>query len=172
MLKKKRGQNIFGVSFETMFAIILIIAFIIAGFFVIRHFLCTKDTAMIGLFVQDLTEDVNRVWTSQKSSSEFSYNIPMNIKWVCFFENRPLSTTGLGLEQKEIAYEMLETAMVECPDSNLMLYPVNSRCNIPCHNIPHINLSGSNPLCFKNKNGKITLRLSKELEKKYVKVSM
>ncbi len=95
-IDEKRGQ--IKLSFGMIFSIILIIIFLIFAFYGIKMILNFQKEANIGKFVNDLQNDVNKMW--QNSGSQIkTYILPKNIEEVCFNEDskiyfKPFGTGG------------------------------------------------------------------------------
>lgn len=155
---KKRA--VMDLPFTFIFALILIIAFIVVAFYVIRSFMCTGDITKSGIAIQNLQANVDEVWNSPEADLEKSYNIP-RADYACFID---FNSAARG-EHKEI-YEELE--MFEGKD-NLFFYP-QSDCTIFKNEIKHIDIEEitfkNNPYCFEVKSGRITVRLQKGLYEK------
>jgi len=60
-------------------------------------------------------------------------------------------------------------------NENLFLYPTKIGCNMPAHNIPHIDVNEitktQNPYCIEVNKGKVNLVIEKELNDPLVKIS-
>lgn len=78
----KKGQV--ELSFGMIFSIILIVAIVVVAFYAISYFLEFRDCSGVGLFYNDLQNDINRGWGSDFSSESLSLNLPGNIDSVCF----------------------------------------------------------------------------------------
>jgi hypothetical protein len=132
--KRKRGQ--IDLSFGMIFSIILIIAFLVFGFFAIKKFLELQDSIKIQTFLKDFQDDVDKMWKSSQGSQTKSYYLPNYINAVCFQENR---------------FENLK---------------LNSSKIINGKMIEHIDITKiteeKDPFCIANSNGKISLTISKD----------
>lgn len=101
MLKRenKKGQGVFGMSYSTIFSIFIIIFIVAVAFFAIRHFIGLSVCSNIGLFYDDLREEIRDAWASSSGRYEdvFTSNIPKKgllgsgITHVCFgrLDNTP-----------------------------------------------------------------------------------
>lgn len=165
---KKRGKRgqILGLPFGVIFSIILIIAFIVVAFFVIKHFLCLGDQTKSGMFFEDFEKDVNEAFRSVDIESNFSYAIPGRVDYVCFVD---FSRQGSG-KNKEI-YNKLKLYELR---GNLFLYPISQECLIWNKNIEHIDLGEmtkeDNPYCKEVKNSKIEFYFTKGAFEDLVKI--
>ena len=145
----KRGQHTIGLPFGMIFAIFLIVIFLSIAFIAIRHFLKVGRCSSVGQFYDDTEESqglqywVNRVMSSQKSSTEFDIDLPSGIKKVCFADLRA-EITAPGED-----YDMIEE--FDIYEANVFLVPPNDACNAPYKMIEHLNISkitaNENPYC-------------------------
>jgi hypothetical protein len=136
-MNKKRGK--FGqanISFGMIFSIILIIIFLVFGFYAIKKFIDLQQTVQIQQFEKDLQDDVDKMWKSVQGSQEISYVLPKKITAVCF-------------ENDEF--------------QNVKFVSANPIPGKQINNIDVIRTIGNEgSLCIENNNGKIKLRISKE----------
>jgi hypothetical protein len=153
-LKKAQG-NVLGMSFGTIFSILLIIFIIAISFIVIKSFLDSQKCAQIALFASDLGDDVNTVWKSHSEGGRQNINqvLPSKIDYVCFM-NLTAPITARGIEET-IGEEL---KIFRGVDANLFFYPVENACNTPYTKIEHLNLKRitqrQNPYCFTVEDGK------------------
>ena len=163
--KSKRSQQILGLSFGVIFSIILIIFFILITFIVIKSFLSTKSCAQLGIFKSKLENEVKNSWNSQYVSSKFKGVLPSKVKKVCFSD---LSSQFKGVN-RDIGEEF---SVYEGNNKNMFFYPIESACEIPAHNIPHINLDlltiNENPYCINVENGIIEIQIEKKINDRLV----
>ena len=71
------------ISFGMIFSIILIIFFVAFAFFGIRKFLGVHDEITSEKLIDDLNNDIEKMWKSSRGSQEVSYNVPRDVKSVC-----------------------------------------------------------------------------------------
>src|SRR3989344_9166689 len=158
-LNKK--ADVMGLSFTTLFSIILIIIFIAVAFYAINAFLSSQKCAQIGMFVDDLRNDVDKAWDSQMTDSEFRGKLPSDLKYACIADLSK-SMTSKGLEG-DIGYDI---SVFEGNDVNLFFYPMEKSCSLGQHKINHIDLEKitkeRNPHCFPNEGGIVKMRIKKE----------
>lgn len=163
----KSAQQILGLSFGVIFSILLIIFFIIIAFIVIKNFLDVQGCAKIEIFVNDLKTDVKRTWNSGYDSHSFQGLLPSKIDYVCFAD---FSSDNRG-GNMEIWDEI---TLYESKNSNMFLYPTGKACEVPNHDIPHIDLEeitkDKNPYCIPVNKGKIVIKIEKGLNERFVKV--
>jgi hypothetical protein len=165
--KNKKGQEIFGLSFGMIFAVILIIFFVIIAFFVIKQFLCTRDCAKIGIFYDSLNKKVEDAWNSGDITNKFSIDLSSNVEAVCFADlNKPF--TGKNSEIG-VAIGRFDA------EDNLFLYaPKKTCCNNPSYSIKHLDLdkiiAAENPYCIKLSSGRGSLVVDMQNSDKFVKI--
>jgi len=157
-MKNKRGQHIFGISFGTIFSVILIVFFIVIAFIVIKSFLNTQKCARIGIFVDNFENEVKDAWNSQSSSFKSSGTLPSNIDYVCF-ANLSADFNGDNFDIEN------EIGLYQGQNANLFFYPKKNTCNMPYHNIGHLNIGKitdlKNPYCIAVDDGKIIINIEK-----------
>ncbi|MEM4605597.1 MAG: hypothetical protein QW103_00980 [Candidatus Pacearchaeota archaeon] len=158
---KKAQEGPLGMSFGVIFAIFLIVTFIVAAFFGIRQFLNVSKCTQIGNFYDSLQKRVDKVFYSGSSENvEFKINLPSEIKKVCFAN---LSNTITNNED----YEKLMN--FEFEDANVFLLPVEFSCGMPYKKINRIKIdeiiNKENPYCVDTEG---RLILSKKIYDKFV----
>jgi len=167
LFKNKKGQGVIGLSFGTIFSIILIIFFVIVAFVVIKAFLGTQKCAQVGIFRSDFQEEITKAWNSPKQISMFKATLPSALNYVCF-ANFSKRFKGEYLEIGE------DISIYEGEDANLFLYPIEKACDIPYHKINHLDLeaitSEKNPYCIMIKKGEVEIEIKKELGDRIVRV--
>jgi hypothetical protein len=156
MKRGKKAQEAIGMSFSTIFSIILIIFFIVVAFIAIKYFLDMKKCTQVGFFITDLQDNINTAWNSQQANFEFTGTLPSDIKYVCF-ANTSLSLKGETAD---------EINLYKYEDSNMFFYPAQNACDVPNYKIEHINInkiisSNKNPYCIKNPDGIIKIKIEK-----------
>ncbi len=155
----KRGQ--FQISFGMVFSIILIAVFIVVAIIAINTFLKISCTASNGQFIQELRDDVDRIWAQSGQDVLFESNLgngfSCKIEEVCFFE---FDKSQKGQSNEE--YDDFNNFGLSS-DMNLYFYP-QKNADIKSVNIPHVNMPAfnENPYCVKAENGKVRMRLSKD----------
>jgi len=160
----KRGK--FGqmkLSFGMIFSIMLIIIFLVFGFYVISKFLDMKSSVEVGKFVDNLQNDITKMWGSSQGAQEETYTLPIKIESVCFVD---FYSSSRGNED---IYKKLK--QVYDNEQNFFFYPVGSgegldavnlkcRDEINCLNIKEITKT-QNPFCIESEKGKIKLTIKK-----------
>tara|TARA_Y100000034_G_C6899961_1_gene415836 strand:- start:1950 stop:2444 length:495 start_codon:yes stop_codon:yes gene_type:complete len=160
----KRGQGVFGMSFGMIFSIIVIIAIIGVAFYVITFFLDLGNCSEIGFFYDDLQEEVDRAWQGGASQDVFSKALPSGISHVCFGD---LNTAGLLGKDEEIRDELFYSVR---DDMNVYMYPSRKACDgdLAYYDLEHVSLEGF--FCVEPLNGKVEVKISKEVTDALVKV--
>jgi hypothetical protein len=147
----RKGQQSVSMGFGMIFAIFLIIVFVIVAFIAVKHFLDLGDTAEIGFFYDDLQNAVDKALKEQESDKLFEINLPSGIEMVCFASER---ITNPGPE-----YDAIER--YEVYNANLFLVPPEKTDNMAWKTIERINISRiteeENPYCV-SASGKLRIQ--------------
>ena len=166
---EKRGANKRGdiqLSFGMMFSMFLIVVFIVVAIIAINAFLGVQCSVSSGQFIKDFQAKVNELYASSGQDVPFKSSLGnCKIDYVCFFDSEKRvsgSSKAMGEE-----FEGKITA-----GNNLYFYPAKSKDFLSV-NIKYIDMSkfSENPYCIKVAGGNVEIRLTKELEDVYVKVS-
>ena len=157
-VKSKRSRKAaMELSFGMIFAIILIVVFIAFAFYAIKKFLDIQGTAEVGIFIDNIQNDVDKMWKGSQGSTQESYSVPGKIKMVCIAD---YNSNAVG-KNKDI-YDEMEQVFNE--EENLFFYPVGSGNGLDSKKIANINIEKitekENPYCFDN-NGKIEVTIKK-----------
>lgn len=156
-------------SFSMIFSIILIIFFIAVAFMAIKYFLRMQNCAKIGSFVSDFQTKITEAWDSQKSSYELKTVLPTNIKYVCFAD----LSKNIGDVNQDVLDELEFYAGGTA--SNMFLYPKDKTCDMPVHNIKHLDIAkitnAQNPHCIEVKDGMVYIQIQKGYADRLVSVS-
>ena len=139
----KKGQQTMGMPFGIIFAIFLIIVFVVIAFIAVRGFLDIGKSSGVGMFYRDLQDAVDDSWRGQSSEVNFTIDLPSGIKRVCF-ANLTARRTGSGPE-----YDMIKNYDVY--DANTFLVPPEYAQGMEWKLIEHINITritrDENPYC-------------------------
>jgi len=143
LAKNKKAQHTFGLPFGMIFAIFLIVVFIVITFIAIKHFLDIGKCSSIGMFYDEFQQKVNEAWASQSSEFKFKIDLPKGIEKICF-ANLSADITGSQEDYNQIKnYDVYE--------ANIFLIPPEKSCNMPYKFIKHLNItkitSTKNPYC-------------------------
>ncbi|GIU68584.1 MAG: hypothetical protein KatS3mg001_434 [Candidatus Pacearchaeota archaeon] len=157
-MKKRTKKSQMQISFGMIISIILIIFFLIFGFYGIRAFLRFQDNAKAGNFIKELQADVDTAWKSSQSSEVREYFIPTKYTKVCFVD---FSVPSKGKDS--LIY--VELKKVKEGSENMVFYPIK-HTGIDSASIKNINIeeitSEENPYCINSNGGKIKIRILKE----------
>ena len=127
-----KGQQTMGLPFGMIFAIFLIVIFIVVAFVGIKSFLSFGRTSSVGLFYQELQESVDDAWRGQSSSSHFDINLPSKIDKICF-ANLSATITNRGKD-----YEFIKDFYVY--EANVFLIPPGAGEGMEWKLIDHLDI--------------------------------
>lgn len=151
----KKGQQAVGMSFGMMFAIFLIIVFVVISFIAVNSFLDIGESASVGLFYDELQEAVNNAVRSQESDRKFSINLPSGIKTICF-----ANLSADDVDKNDENWDELRNFMFY--EGNTFLLPTGKAQGMEWKEIDRINISKitevKNPYCVDVDDG---LRIKK-----------
>ena len=150
------------ISFGMIFSIIIIIATVAVGFYVITYFLNLSSCTKVGLFWNSLNEEVDKAWNSDISQKVFSREIPSGITHVCFGN---FSQMVFEVDKK-IFSELKDYGGTE---RNAYLYPPGKACDIAFYNLRHAKTD--NFFCIPAMSGKIDVKIVKTNFDALVKLS-
>jgi hypothetical protein len=159
-MKNKKGQQAVGMSFGMIFAIFLIVVFVVFAFIAIRFFLDMGDKTGVGEFYIDLQDSVDRSIQGQSSDKSFDVNLPSNIEKICFGNlSAPITN--------DPDYQIIK--YYDDGSSNVFLVPPEKAQNLESKKIKSIDIanitSEDNPYCISVKDG---LRIKKEYSSRLV----
>ncbi|NPE27042.1 hypothetical protein HNV12_03505 [Methanococcoides sp. SA1] len=145
----KRGQQTMGMPFGMIFAIFLIIVFVVIAFMAVGSFLDIGKSAGVGLFYDELQDAVDDAMRSQSSERDFEIDLPSGVEKICF-ANLSSRITNPGADYNAIRnYEVY--------DANTFLVPPEKAQNMQWKLIERINVSkiteARNPYCVEVGNG-------------------
>jgi hypothetical protein len=88
-MKEKRSDNRgqLDISFGMIFSIILIIIFLVFGFYAIKKIIELQQEVQIQQFLKDFQNDVDKMWKSPQGSTNVAYQLPTKITSICFVSN-------------------------------------------------------------------------------------
>ena len=143
-MRSKLGQQAVGMGFGMIFAIFLIVCFVVFAFIAVNHFFDLGNSASVGLFYDELQEAVDNAGRSQESSREFKINLPSGITHVCF------ANLSSDITRPGEVYDQIKNYDVY--DANVFLIPPEKSQNMQWKLIDRLNISKitekSNPNCF------------------------
>jgi len=165
-LPLKQGQM--KLSFGMIFSIILIAIFLAFAVYAIMKLLDTQESITVGKFIQDLQEDVDKVWAGSGSSQEFERKLPSEITYVCFVD---YSEGASARGPMQNLYSRLRR--VYTGDENLFFHPIGAS-GIDSTQIQHIDLSSitssENPFCILNEDQKVKMTLIRDYSEELVRI--
>ncbi|MBT3397533.1 hypothetical protein HOA55_00835 [archaeon] len=140
----KRAQQTMSMPFGLIFAIFLIVVFIVIAFIAVNSFLDIGQASNVGMFYDELQDAVDEAWRSQTSEFDFEIDLPSGIERVCF-ANLSASITGPQTDYNAIKnYDVYE--------ANTFLVPPEKAEHMEWKLIKHINISKTtenrNPYCI------------------------
>lgn len=146
MFNRRAQQSSFGMSFNMIFSIFLIIIFIAFAFIIIKVFLDFSSTSQIGRFYSDLEREVTSASRESTVTKTFNINLPKKIESVCF-ANLSAPITG----SREIYDEIQHYTYY---DSNVFLIPPGAAGDLDMKFIRYLDIEriteNQNPYCVSN----------------------
>ncbi|MBT7128847.1 hypothetical protein HN903_03765 [archaeon] len=160
----KRGQQAVGMSFGMIFAIFLIVVFLVIAGIAVRSFLDIGDSARVGMFYDDFQAAVDNAVQGQESDSDFDISLPSGIERVCFGNlNERITNPGDD-------YDAIED--FDFYDANVFLVPPQEASGMAWKLIERINVTKitatSNPYCVDVEDG---LKIQKGFYDRFVVIA-
>jgi len=144
---RKRGS--IELSFGMIFSIIVVIAIVAIGFYVIKYFLDLGECTEVGLFYDEFQEAVDRAWRSELARDTFEGSLPGGITSVCIGD---LTQGGSGDEFS--AFQRYSRS-----NANTFLYPIEHACGNSYITTDHL---AQRPFtCFPVINNRVQIGLEK-----------
>ena len=163
-MENKRGQHTMGMPFGMIFAILLIVVFIVIAFIAIAGFLDIGQSASVGLFYEDLQKAVDEAWREQSGEFDFKIDLPSGIDEVCFGNLSGMITNRDPRYDEILNYDVYV--------ANTFLVPPENAQGMQWKFINHINVTkiteSSNPYCVSVEKD---LRIKKGFYDKLVVIS-
>ncbi|MFZ5954983.1 MAG: hypothetical protein ACOYT4_01030 [Nanoarchaeota archaeon] len=154
----KKAQQTMALPFGFMFALILIVIFIIFAFIAINHFLNLGTCGNIGMFYENFQKKIDDAYASQSYSESFKIELPSGMEKICF----------ANLSEKITNYEDYKKIRPK-DNANLFLIPQEKACDMPYKLINHLDIQkiieDKNPFCI-GKDQKI--RIEKDFYDKFI----
>jgi len=149
--------------FNFIFALILIVVFIIVAIYGINFFLDFGKCTRIGTSLETLQTKIDDAYQSDLYEKKVELDLP-GVEKICFANLSADITGSLEVYGEIEIYDLL--------DVNTFLYPSGSACSLSNKKTKHIDLNrtvlNKNPLCFDVEDGVATLTLKKEFYDKAV----
>ncbi len=163
----KRAQ-VFGMSFQMIFSILLIAFFVATAFIAIKFFLGIQKKSQIGFFLTDLQDNIDQAWQNQESNFYFNSSLPSGIDYVCFLNLSAEinDATAIGEE----VYENVKRSGIGF-NVNFILWPITSAEDLSFKTLKHLQLPSTNPYCIEVKNGKVSIKIDKSFDEALPRVS-
>jgi len=162
-MNNKRAQQTMGMPFGMIFAIFLIVVFVVIAFIAVGGFLDIGKKASVGLFYDELQDAVDEAWSGQSGEFDFAIDLPSKITEVCFANLSNVITNRDGKYDNILKYDVYE--------ANTFLIPPGSAENMPWKLIKHLDIDtitrDSNPYCVSVKS---KLRIKKDFYDKLVAI--
>jgi len=154
MQKSKKAVEL---SFTFIFSIILIAVFIFVAVWAIRHFLELKDRTQIQIAINDIETTIQEIWQAEEAQKTESFFLPSSVTSICF-ANFSQATQQSNNENNELnKYQTIKNKnLFILPFTVKAKYDIEGAYMAKCGNINCVNFT--NPTCFENKNGKITIK--------------
>lgn len=120
-MKTKRGQ--IQISFGMIFSIIIIIAILAVGAYIIIHFMSLSDCTTAGLFYKDLQKTVDEAWAAPASKSVMTDTLPSSVQYVCFGTLTQVARSTDAQRKSDLmdSYKFSKT-------ENAFMYPAGGAC--------------------------------------------
>jgi len=152
----KKGQ--IQISFGMIFSIIIVIATVAIGFYVINYFLNLSSCTKTGLFWNSLTDETDKAWNTDMTQTIFKGNVPSGVEYVCF--GNLSSRTGIDSKSTEI---LLELQTFGENDKNSFIYPPKKACELAFYDLKHSRFD--NFFCVPAKSGVVDIKISFDARK-------
>lgn len=161
-VRDTRGQETMSLPFGIIFAILLIVVFIMIAGIAVYHFINVANCGKSGKFYGGLQNQVDNVWHSQLSDNvTFNIDLPSDAKKVCFVNLSKAITD----EDDYIQFGN------RIPGRNTFIIPAGSSCNMPSYELADIDIEKitqtQNPYCV---NVSKDLKIKKDFYDKYVTI--
>lgn len=184
MKRGKRGT--ISLSFTAIFSVLLIIIFIVTAGIVINMFLKFSCKASIGMEAKDFREEIYalKVKSGPKHQVTYTLEFPKKVKYVCFINGTDRKKIN-SYRNNEKEYLMAEetwkrynweNGIFKSKQAIMIVYPEDA-CGIPsawfslkcgdkqdkdCLDVSKLT-EDTNPYCVKNNDGKIEVKLKKDV---------
>lgn len=157
---QKRGQ--FQISFGMIFSIIIIIAIVGIGAYVLKSFLATGSCASLGLTLDKLEDYIQTAWQSPIHqdtfpNEEYPATIPSGITSVCFG-----NLTQTPTQNARTQYQELQREFINSKERNVFLYPVKEACDTSLAGVKIDHFKTQNFFCVPVVKGSFSIRTEKQ----------
>ena len=170
MLKNNKAQSgVFGLSFNMIVSIILIVFFVVAAFMGIRAFLGYQQCTSLNMFIDDLQGKIDEAWYAESADYNFTSSLPSGVKYVCF-ANLSAPAKNANTDEKAI-YDEIQKSAIPDYSYNFFVYSPGKEYCVRWKKIKHVDVSEKNPICFKVFSNKAQIQITREYSNPLVKVS-
>ena len=157
----KKGQ-LLEKPFIFIFTVVVGALIFIFGFYLINNLMKASNCGQLGLFVNDLKNEVERYYNFDiGSSTDISLKLPRNIKHVCFY------TKENYINKAE--FDKIDKGLFEAVnnlDYNVIFLPLNY-CTKGLFSVKNLK-PAENPVCILNTG---TIKLNLENKGEYIQIS-
>ncbi len=158
----KKGQ--LQMSFGMIFSIIIIIATVAVGAYVIMHFISLSECTKISLFYSSMQGEASKAWEGDMTQKIFKGELPSKFDKVCI-GNLSLSSP----KAYENEYENLKRFSGQ--NKNLFLYPLSTSCGSDKSLFKLEHIQSVQLFCVPVKSGSTSIKISKDTSDSLVKLS-
>ena len=171
-MSKTKKAEVFGMSFSMIFSILLMVFFIIIAFIGIRYFINYQKEIQIGLYVQDLQNDVDNAWNAEKTTLIFNSTLPSNfaVNYICAidFSNAPINASNVDIGIYDNIKHSISGYSV---NKNIYFYSSLNPYVLKSFNIKHLTLAKRNPICFKVVKNRVSIKIIKNQDSALVELA-
>jgi len=168
LIKDKKASEVIGMSFSTIFSIILIVFFIISAFIGIKAFLNYQKCAQIGLYKDDFQSEINTARNAFTAVTRFNQTLPTGIEYVCVVNTTDIVRNASNVEQSIMQY--IQDSSFRVGD-NLFFYAPDKDYCTKWTTIKYVDLSSHNPICTKVIHGIASFKIERKYEGNLVTLS-
>jgi hypothetical protein len=176
MLKAKRGQ-IMGLSFQMIFSIILIIAFIYVAMIGINAFIDNMKAVKTVNFVVDFRAKLEEAIGAAEFSQPQTYELPSSVTKLCFINGsaftKPLTAEGGNLSKNPAISSLKPGNYVIFYDPAKQKYLDKPYAMVDCERscLDISKSSSQNPFCIDVNKGIVKIIITRTIGKPYVVIS-
>ena len=144
------------ISFSMIFSIVIIVAILGVGFYVISKFINLSRCADIGLFYDDLQDRVDKAWASGITSDVYELKLSFGIEKLCF------GNLSYDFKGYEAEHEFLNN--YKRLARNVFIYPTKAACDseLATYDLKHADTQDKKFFCVDVIDNKIKIKISKK----------
>lgn len=153
----KRGQEVFGISYGTIFAIIIIVVTIAVGIYVINAFMSWNECRQLGTFYDHLQTEIDNAWASDRYCDQFPkqnnpQQLPKSVQYVCYGD---LTSGGSADPNTRSIKDKLKATPGIKSDRNIFFYPPEKTCkSLASNKLQHLSFQENKFVCVPVSKGK------------------